>query len=114
MAPITSSTVGGASTSLRGGLGNDRYVVDHVSDQVVESAGAGTDRIVSSVTEGLALNVENLTLTGTAAINGTGNTLNNLIIGNTANNILSGSSGIDALIGSTGNDILIGGGGRDS
>ena len=100
--------------SLRGGLGNDSYIVDHVSDQVVESAGAGTDRIVSSVTEVLALNVENLTLSGTAAINGTGNTLNNVIIGNAANNILSGSSGIDALNGGTGNDILIGGAGKDA
>ena len=81
--------------SLRGGLGNDSYIVDHVSDQVVESAGAGTDRIVSSVSEVLALNVENLTLSGTAAINGIGNTLNNVITGNAANNILSGSSGID-------------------
>ena len=85
---------GGAGIdSLRGGLGNDSYIVDHVSDQVVESAGAGTDRIVSSVTEVLALNVENLTLLGTAAINGTGNTLNNVITGNAANNILTGSSG---------------------
>ena len=80
----------------------------------MESAGAGTDRIVSSVTEVLALNVENLTLSGTAAINGTGNTLNNVIIGNAANNILSGSSGIDALNGGTGNDILIGGAGKDA
>ena len=80
----------------------------------MESAGAGTDRIISSVTEVLALNVENLTLTGAAAINGTGNTLNNLIIGNAANNILSGSSGIDALSGGTGNDVLIGGAGKDT
>ena len=80
----------------------------------MESAGAGTDRIVSSVTEVLALNVENLTLTGAAAINGTGNTLNNVIIGNAANNILTGSSGIDALNGGTGNDVLIGGAGKDA
>ena len=105
---------GGAGVdSMRGGLGNDSYIVDNVSDQVVESAGAGTDRIVSSVTEVLALNVENLTLSGIAAINGTGNTLNNVIIGNAANNILTGSSGINSLSGSTGNDVLIGGGHRD-
>ena len=77
--------------SLRGGLGNDSYIVDNVSDQVVETAGSGTDRIVSSVTEVLALNVENLTLAGTAAINGSGNTLNNVITGNAANNILAAS-----------------------
>jgi Ca2+-binding RTX toxin-like protein len=49
-------------------------------------------------------NVENLTLTGTAAINGTGNELNNAIIGNGGANSLSGGDGNDSLAGGAGND----------
>src|SRR2546430_10068389 len=41
----------------------------------------------------------NLTLTGTAAINGTGNALDNIIIGNTAANLLAGNGGTDTLDG---------------
>ena len=43
---------------------------------------------------------------GTTAINGTGNTLNNLVRGNTAVNTLSGGTGNDILEGGDGNDIL--------
>ena len=58
--------------------------------------------------------MENLTLTGSGAINGTGNTLNNLITGNPANNNLNGGVGNDTLVGAAGNDTLIGGVGADS
>jgi len=92
---------------LKGGAGNDTYVVDNVGDIVTELASAGTDLIQSSVTYTLPANVENLTLTGTAAINGTGNTLANIITGNTANNILNGSSGADQLKGGAGNDTYV-------
>ena len=99
---------------LNGGIGNDTYIVDSAADQVVESAGAGTDRIASFVTEVLALNVENLTLAGKAAIDGTGNTADNAMIGNTGNNKLFGVAGNDALNGGIGNDTLIGGLGKDT
>ncbi|MBD2442062.1 hypothetical protein H6G25_02350 [Dolichospermum sp. FACHB-1091] len=99
---------GGAGTdTLIGGLGNDIYVVDSTTDIITENANEGTDTIQSSVTLTLATNVENLTLTGTAAINGTGNELNNVITGNTANNILDGGAGNDTLIGGLGNDIYV-------
>lgn len=66
-----------------------------------------TDTITAAVTTTLAANVENLTLTGAAAINGTGNAGNNVITGNSGNNILNGGAGIDTLTGGTGNDIFL-------
>ena len=58
----------------------------------------------SSVTRTLGANLENLTLTGVAAINGTGNTLANIIVGNGAANVLSGGGGADTLNGGGGAD----------
>ncbi|CAD5974301.1 Thermitase [Planktothrix rubescens] len=105
----------GADT-LVGGLGNDIYVVDNAGDIATElaSASQGTDLIQSSVTYTLPANVEDLTLTGTTAINGTGNTLANTVTGNTANNILNGGTGNDNLIGGSGTDQLLGSDGNDS
>ncbi|MDB9466963.1 Calx-beta domain-containing protein, partial [Dolichospermum circinale] len=54
-----------------------------------------TDTLTASATTTLAAGVENLTLTGTAAINGTGNANNNILRGNSANNILAGGNGND-------------------
>jgi Ca2+-binding RTX toxin-like protein len=99
---------GTGSDTLNGGLGDDTFVVDSVNDVVIEGFNAGIDTVESSISYTLGTNVENLTLTGTAAINGTGNTLNNTITGNGANNILTGGSGSDTLNGGNGNDTLIG------
>lgn len=55
----------------------------------------------------------NLTLTGTAAIDGTGNGFNNVITGNDAANKLTGRAGDDTLFGGGGNDVLNGGVGAD-
>jgi Ca2+-binding RTX toxin-like protein len=99
---------GGAGADiLNGGLGNDTYVVDNIGDVVTEAAAAGTDTVLSSITYTLGANLENLTLTGVAAINGTGNTLNNVITGNGANNILDGGTGADILNGGLGNDTYV-------
>jgi len=99
--------------AMSGGIGDDTYLVDDVSDWVSEGVDAGSDTVQSSIFYVLHSNVENLTLTGSAAINGTGNTLKNIITGNSANNMLSGLAGNDELDGGAGHDILNGGAGSD-
>ncbi|MBF0340527.1 MAG: putative Ig domain-containing protein, partial [Magnetococcales bacterium] len=104
---------GGGADTLLGGAGNDTYIVDNAADVVVESTKQGTDTIQSSVNCTLGANIENLILTGTAAINGTGNDLNNMLTGNVATNTLSGGKGNDTLNGGAGADTLIGLSGND-
>jgi trimeric autotransporter adhesin len=98
---------GAGADSLIGGAGNDTYVVDNVGDIVTENAGEGTDIVQASVTYALGANVENLTLTGSAAINGTGNALDNILTGNSGNNTLDGGTGADSMAGGTGNDTYV-------
>ncbi|MFY9510143.1 MAG: calcium-binding protein, partial [Rubrivivax sp.] len=106
---------GGAGADfLAGGKGNDTYVVDNAGDVVQEDASEGLDAIETSLSYGLGTNVENLRLTGTASVNGTGNALNNTLLGNGAANVLSGGAGDDVLDGAAGTDTLIGGQGDDS
>jgi Ca2+-binding RTX toxin-like protein len=102
-----------AGNTLTGGAGNDTYIIG-ASDTVVEAAGGGTDTVQSLLTHTLGANVENLILTGTGAINGTGNSLNNAITGNSANNVLSGAGGNDQLRGGLGTDTVNGGSGDDT
>jgi serralysin len=101
--------------NMAGGLGNDTYFVESISDYVTETSTlvGETDLVSSSVSFILGANVENLTLTGAAAINGTGNSSANTLTGNSGNNILSGGVGNDAIIGNDGNDSLDGGAGND-
>ncbi len=103
----------GGADQLEGGAGNDRYYVDNEADQVVELVAEGTDQVYSSVNHVLSANVENLTLTGSDNIAGTGNDLNDWILGNSGNNSLSGGVGDDQLDGGSGNDVMIGGTGND-
>lgn len=98
---------GGGIDRLEGGEGNDTYVVDTTTDTIVDTA--GTDTVSSSITFSLAAlgSIENLTLTGSAAINGTGNSLANRITGNDGNNIIDGGIGVDTMVGGKGNDVYI-------
>jgi Ca2+-binding RTX toxin-like protein len=103
---------GSGGDAMVGGTGHDTYVVG-AGDTYTEAAGAGLDRVLSSVTHSLRANTEILSLTGTSAINGFGNTLNNTISGNNGSNTLGGANGKDVLNGLNGNDILSGGAGND-
>ncbi|WP_207817496.1 M10 family metallopeptidase [Pseudomonas sp. 67(2021)] len=98
----------GADTMI-GGDGVDTYYVDNVGDQVIETDASLTalDRVFSSIDYILGANVENLILTGTANLNGTGNSVNNRMTGNDGNNVLDGGLGADTLIGGLGNDTYI-------
>jgi Ca2+-binding RTX toxin-like protein len=114
---------GGGSDILDGGIGadrlvggaeNDLYYVDNARDVVVEIAGGGTaDRVYTSASYTLAVNVERLSAIGSASIALTGNSRANTITGNAGHNKISGGSGNDVLSGGAGNDTIDGGYGRD-
>lgn len=81
---------------------------------MIENAGEGSDLISSSIAWTLGANVENLTLLGATALDGTGNELANILTGNSGNNTLTGLDGNDILNGGAGDDILFGGNGYDT
>ncbi|MCA2506080.1 S8 family serine peptidase [Microcystis sp. M62BS1] len=117
---------GGVGVDLMdGGDNNDTYYVDNVGDIVKESSddalGGTADTVFASVTYSLApgtpgkqgYGIENLTLTGDANINATGNGKNNVLTGNSGSNVLNGGLGNDTLNGDLGLDTLTGGAGND-
>jgi Ca2+-binding RTX toxin-like protein len=105
---------GTGADTMAGGTGDDLYEVDNAGDIVSELSGQGVDTVEASMTYGLSANVENLILTGTAAVDGYGNELGNSLQGNDAANVLTGNAGNDTLNGKLGLDTLIGGSGNDT
>jgi Ca2+-binding RTX toxin-like protein len=95
------------SDTMIGGLGDDTYMVDNAGDAIIELASAGTDTVRTTITYALPENLEAMVLLGSAAINATGNTGNNVLRGNIGANVLHGNGGIDALIGGRGGDTYI-------
>ena len=117
---LSNTFVGNSTANAFGGAGGDDIYYLGAGDTAVESSGEGTDIVVSSVTQTLAANVENLSLIGNENINGTGNALDNILIGTNqqapgfGKNVLTGGGGNDTLNGGTGLDSLIGGLGDDT
>ncbi|CAN5227065.1 hypothetical protein BH10PSE6_BH10PSE6_00980 [soil metagenome] len=106
---------GAGADDMDGGLGADLYIVDNAGDVAAESDGDGAiDTVEASVSHTLSANLENLTLTSSAPIDGTGNGRANVIQGNGAANVLAGLGGVDTLNGGGGIDTLIGGGDNDT
>lgn len=125
---------GGAGADvMRGGKGSDTYIVDDLGDTATDDGYADgwvqdVNVVKASVSFALSDNLQELHLTGSADIDGTGNDADNVILGNAGNNVLRGApedasqwssdwldggAGNDTLFGSVGNDTLIGGGGAD-
>jgi Ca2+-binding RTX toxin-like protein len=107
---------GGAGTdSLLGGAGNDYFVIDTLSDVLVETS--GTDSVLAQITDyTLASDLECLILDATLAtvLKGSGSSLANTLIGNSVANSLFGGAGNDSLDGGIGNDTLLGEDGNDT
>ena len=101
---------GGAGQDMSIGYGgNDSYVIDQVTDQIVEASGGGSDTVFAGFSYALTFDQEveymsTISQAGTAAINFTGNNLSNTIFGNNGANVLNGLSGVDSLVGFGGND----------
>ncbi|WP_137157759.1 calcium-binding protein [Rhizobium sp. FKL33] len=106
----TGSTVQG---KIYGGTGDDSLTVHSAATKLIETAGQGVDRVISTVNYTLSANVETLFLEGLKGLTGTGNELNNTLTGDDGNDILRGMAGNDRLYGDVGNDVLTGGAGKD-
>ena len=114
---------GGGADSMAGGLGDDTYLVDAEGSIVLELPDQGQDTVHAGFSWTLGAHVEALVLTGTVAIDGTGNALANRLAGNDAANHLAGGArhdllegwgGADTLDGGAGADTLVGGSGDDT
>ena len=95
---------GGGADLMVGGAGDDIYFVDNASDSAFESANQGNDTVFSTANYGLAADVENLILQGSADLQGYGSSQANVIYGNSGNNLLNGGAGADLMVGGAGND----------
>jgi hypothetical protein len=104
---------GPGADDMAGGAGDDYYTTDG-ADTLAENAAEGTDTVRSSVTFTLGANFENLLLSGSGNLDGTGNGENNTLTGNIGNNVLTGLGGMDTLNGMAGADTLYGGDNNDT
>lgn len=98
---------------MSGGLGNDVYIVNDVGDAISEAFNAGRDGVRSDISFTPGFNIEDLTLSGVVAVNGSGIELANVLRGNLDDDMLFGNSNNDTLSGGAGADTLTGGAGAD-
>jgi Ca2+-binding RTX toxin-like protein len=103
---------GGGADTMNGSFGDDTYVVDNSGDVVIEAAGRGTDKVITSVSYALSANaeVETMQTNGAALItkiNLTGSSTDQTILGNNGANRLDGQYGEDTLRGYGGADTFV-------
>ena len=98
---------------MTGGNGDDTFFVDDAGDSTIELAGGGSDTVHASISWTLGANIEKLILDGAGDIDGTGNSLANVITGNGGANRLDGGDGADLIKAGAGADTVLGGGGND-
>ena len=96
---------------IDGGAGDDVYRISDPLALLGEIAAGGTDRVEAMVSWSLLPNseIEHLTLLGSSALDGTGNTVGNELRGNLGDNRLFGLAGADTIHGGNGEDLLDGG-----
>jgi Ca2+-binding RTX toxin-like protein len=99
--------VGVGNSLLYGGAGDDTYIISADHQNILEYESEGHDTVSSTISYQLGSNLEDLVLTGSDDLAGTGNELANVLIGNSGSNILSGLGGDDQLTGGDGVDIFV-------
>ena len=99
---------------MRGGLGDNIYIVNDPNDRITAYGGRSYDKVISSIswTIDTASGIEDLLLTG-KALHGIGNQKDNKIQGNQNDNLIDGGNGSDTLLGSSGSDTILGGRNND-
>ena len=82
---------------MYGGLGDDVYVLNSISDSVIEYANEGKDTIWVSFSYSIAAlpNIENLYGIGSNSLSLTGNSADNYLDGGSGNDVIDGGAGID-------------------
>ncbi len=112
-ANVLSDGGGAGADTMTGSGGNDTYIVRNAGTEIVEGLGQGTaDRVAAGVSFTLASddNIEAMrttSMTGTTAINLTGNGIAQTIEGNDGANRLNGHGGTDVLTGRGGADTFV-------
>ncbi|HEV2748668.1 MAG TPA: hypothetical protein VGW34_15405 [Allosphingosinicella sp.] len=124
---------GGAGADfMNGGFGTDTFYVDNVGDRIelydnIFFPGGidDGDTVYASISFDLGEDLDprtgtfqigylnDLILTGSDSLNGTGNAADNRLVGNDAANVLRGKQAFDILVGNGGNDDLFGGTGSN-
>jgi Ca2+-binding RTX toxin-like protein len=96
---------GSAPDAMQGGTGDDTYVVEAAGDNLIEFAGEGHDRVLTTLTSfTLSANIEDLKYSGVQSFTGIGNELGNTIQGGSGNDVLAGLGGDNVLNGTGGSD----------
>jgi trimeric autotransporter adhesin len=112
-AGVDTLVAGAGVNTLVGGVGNTTFVLNNASDVVVDTSTTATNVAISSVSYSLPTNVNNLILSGTAALTGIANSFSDSLVGNSGADSLVAGSGFDILVAGSGVDTLVAGAGPD-